>query len=74
MKRTIIILDENEKEIDRLTGDIFVIGIGSRPDESKNVIKSYFPIHGNYDDLCREYLALGRAIHDKFMETIGEKK
>lgn len=73
-KRTIIVLDEEGKEISRHTGDIVVASIGERKDTSKDVISSCSIVHGVYDDLARSYLALGRQLHDKFMTSVAEQE
>lgn len=73
-KRTIIVLDEEGKELSRHTGDIIIAAIGERKDNSKDVISSCSIVHGIYEDLTRGYLALGRQIHDRFMTSVAEQE
>lgn len=73
-KRTIIVLDEEGKEISRHTGDIVLASIGERKDNSRDVISSFSIVHGVYDDLARSYLALGGHIHGRFTTSLAEQE
>ena len=73
-KLTIIVLDEEGKEISRHTGDIIVASVGERKDNSKDVISSCSIVHGIYNDLTRSYLALGSHIHDKYITSLDEQE